>query len=617
MKTAAGSVTPAPVYAGGPTAAEIFAEKLWRELSDAGCKGFAVDDRDRRRVPASVTNGTQMQGLLATAPARNALRESSLSSSPFSQDEEFERAFAPDQIISVLARLRIKCASKGREAALLQRLFHGFKAGHGRGEIDRLYPPRRQWQHHRPYRNRKHRGSTLTSVALRNAMLEGFRKPAADRPDWAQRLHDFVKVVRLRVLDADSISFSKPKIVGIFDGGSKQRLIALFPLEDRIIDKLVSKYLRVRFDALFSSSAFAYRAASTREAQPTQHEIIRRLQALFLQHPDRGYWIAGCDLRKCFDCFPHALARAAFRAASETTAVLNAPVDPRAARVYEAYLDCYDYRSAIHDNTDAHHRRFRRNTESGWPVAELRALHGGSFETQRIGVPQGMALSMLTSNLLLSALDFEVTNFRYARPITAHYFRYSDDARFIADQEEECRAMLRVFVAAATRLKLPVHPPTDECSADTKSTKPRRLEGKPPGAHVGYTFWSDGQVAIRPSSLKKHQAKRWKLIATINACLKRYPLKSSPEQLLKSVGARLMRMSVPTVGRGYCWANGFRIAKGGGREVETQARNLDRLHGSQLAALVRALEKRFGCKVARPYAPRRNHFRTYFNAFKD
>lgn len=448
-------------------------------------------------------------------------------------------------------------------------------------------------------------------------MLAGFHKPAADRPDWAQRLHEFVDAVRARALGPDPIRFSKPEIILVGEHGSKTRLIALFPLGDRIIDKLVSKYLRVRFDALLSDSAFAYRAARPTQAHPTHHDIIRRIEALCSQDRDRDRWIAGSDIRKCFDCFPHSLALAAFRAASRTVFALGASIDSRAARSYSAYFDCYDYRSVIHDSTDPELCEFRTRTETAWPINELRGLHGSNFDCERIGVPQGMALSMLTSNLLLSAVDFQVVDFCREHRISTHYFRYSDDARFICERADECQTVFDVFVAATSRLKLPVHPPSDERSADAKTSRPRPWTEDNSGTFVGYEVWPNGQVCVRGSSVRKHRAKRWKLIATIIAHAKQYPLRTSPEQLLKSVGERLMRMSIPgSVDSDFCWAAGFWVARGSGREVEALARNLDRMHGSQMAALRRALEEIFGRKISKSHVPRHRNFRTYFECFR-
>lgn len=138
------------LFSPGDTASHIFAQNLWRELSDAGCEGFAADDWRRRRVPASVLNGAQtqeaseMSDQIAFDPAATnaTLRASSLNSSPFCSDEEFDSALAPEHIINSHARVRINCASKVRPRAVLQRYFRGFVAVSRAGEVHALCPPR-------------------------------------------------------------------------------------------------------------------------------------------------------------------------------------------------------------------------------------------------------------------------------------------------------------------------------------------------------------------------------------------------------------------------------------------------------------------------------------------
>jgi hypothetical protein len=122
-------------------------------------------------------------------------------------------------------------------------------------------------------------------------------------------------------------------------------------------------------------------------------------------HANRGLFVAECDIKGFFDCVAHHVAE---RALDELIADAkrknpNFNVHPRALEIFEAYLACYSFLRNVRQGAELELKRRRPEATYPWYEDELRHLHGADATLERIGVPQGGALTprtqKITSNL--------------------------------------------------------------------------------------------------------------------------------------------------------------------------------------------------------------------------
>ncbi len=292
-----------------------------------------------------------------------------------------------------------------------------------------------------------------------------------------------------------------------------------------------------------------------------------------------------------FDCVSHEVALHQLqRLVAMPRMGATEPVDPRAIRIFQAYLDCYSFQENIQQRLMPELRLTHPTRVIEWPQNELMRLHG-SLEGTRIGIPQGGALSGLIANAVLDLADRSVRA-AIARSDDAggEYLRYCDDMILLTTSQCSCRQAFNAYLAAMDELKLPCHPPSkvrfyDASFWDVKSRLPYQWSGRkwfncvPWIQFVGYQVRYDGLLRIRKTSVRKQAQKlvekTGRTISGLVPCAEpgnrvvpplapATPLSRS--SILASLKGRLIAMGIGrTRGLGatsgplpHCWANGFR-----------------------------------------------------------
>ena len=320
----------------------------------------------------------------------------------------FEEAFSDQAIVRELCRARVRLAQDRRQALFLHNICASKQGPHqvvpknwGSIRAD-IFPPRRQWHRFR----RKQRGTlaseTISIEALKRS-IQHFRSTAPETP-WVRRLNDTVTRIRTRVFDS-TFKFQEPQIVFQVKDEQKHtyRALAVFTLEDKIIDCLTSRYLRSILDPALSASCLAFRAC---DPMPSIHSALDRITEARGSWDNRRIFVAECDIKGFFDSVAHSVAKKALgdlvQDARRRTPQLQ--VAPEAMRVFAAYLDAYSFQNVLESDG---YDRIRKESPPGqvkWPVDDLKKLHS-TEQLPRIGVPQGSALSCLVANAVLHSAD--------------------------------------------------------------------------------------------------------------------------------------------------------------------------------------------------------------------
>ncbi|MBI3448917.1 MAG: hypothetical protein HY049_08395 [Acidobacteria bacterium] len=236
---------------------------------------------------------------------------------------------------------------------------------------------------------------------------------------------------------------------------------------------------------------------------------------------------------------------------------------------------------------------------------------------ERVGIPQGAALSCILANAVLASAD-ESTRTRLNSHRQSFYARYCDDILIVSTNRRACASALAAYCRTLTRLGLPFHPLLDIDSyrgrdvdrfwgAKSKRPyswgRPARKEGVPWVGFVGYQLKRDGTLRIRRSSVDKELRKIRKVVddvlgqidvlsahANANGHKHRMPsLRSLRERLLRhlvSIGVgHPQHFRIWPTDKALCWCRGFQLLNAGPVNTEI-LRNLDEARSHAVTVLV-------------------------------
>lgn len=539
----------------------------------------------------------------------------------------FTHYFTDREIIRQLCQERVKLAGQRHEETFLHNISRNQTTRPvktptlwGKHVSIDMFPPRRVWHRFRPPRAARHGSSDDINVSALVKAVMTLRKNTPRAP-WVLKLNQVIMRIRRRALTAGPFRFQKPTILAEEKepGSNVYRPLAVFPLEDKVIDRQTASYLRRALDSFLHPSCLAFRCSYRGKAPPTIHDALDHLEHFRATSHDPARYAAECDLRGFFDCVPHSLAQESIDALiTQHDDQRTEPLDPRARRILAAYLAAYSFQRNVKNDAEPHLQTHHPQAKFKWPEPELRAIHP-SQGLWGIGVPQGGALSCLIANAVLHIVDDEMEQLMHDHPRKLLYLRYCDDMILLATDRALGIKALDTYCTSVTALGLLIHP----CKHVLKYTK-AFYTGKShycyqwgPGKSaipwiqfVGYQLRHDGLVRIRPRSLKKQ---RRRMTDITDAVLKALnpgrqkpgaitPLCPGVRRTAKQIAHRLhQRLIAIAVGRrqlGHnlatimpmCWCHGFRGLRHR-RIVSSSLKMLDRHREHQVSRVVRRLKR--------------------------
>ena len=393
------------------------------------------------------------------------------------------------------------------------------------------------------------------------------------------------------------------------------RPLCLFDLESSILLQEANAFLIEKYDCLFKNCSFAFRGRRN-QVVPNHHDTIRKILDYREKHKDENIYVTECDLRKFFDTINHKIIEEKFEALLSNESVnIDSFWKNRIRKIFLQYLKCYDFqRSVLSFNSDKGFFSARRcdGCQFGWiDEKQLIEIYGKNYKDEKIGVPQGGALSGFIANLVLDEID---TAMEKRNDCDLLYIRYCDDMIMLHTDKDKLTDALNEYKRIIYKNKLFIHEPKlittyGKKFYNVKSKLPYRwgdcrLEQKntvPWISFVGYQIGFNGEVRVREASIKKEVNKQKKVVndslRIINGDVRDGGEIISKNKIIRSVILRLQGMSVGHLNlysheknSSLCWANGFKALNNNPFSM-TQMRYLDRNRCRQIRKFCYEIQK--------------------------
>lgn len=544
--------------------------------------------------------------------------------------KQFNEFFTESEILRQICKVRVKISKNRSKKHLLHILTTHEKYNYHqepitpRNEFEQyqadlvkllseILPPRKKWvKLGLNSRRKRHNASEFLSSNDKNfyALLKTIRlhKKKKSNERWFQNLMEFVRGIKESINEA-SYSVSKPIIFPKLKEKKKNgkenecRPICIFNLQDRIVLSITNKFLTRLFDKHFSENAFAFRAKRNIDNQIlSHHDCILEILSFTQEQQNDELYVFECDMRKFYDTVNHKIVKQEFEGLITKSKIdhpsieLNVP-----SQIFNSYLNSYAFNFDVPDKSD-----FRYWNSYGIKDGNFTWVDDSISEyyldkkSERIGVPQGGALSGLIANIYLAHADNEVQTSKVL------YQRFCDDMIVISNDLHECLKAKELYLKALHQLKLFPHSPKNETELkklsdldglkafwDGKSKGPYRWGSIENGCFpwigfVGYEINRDGDIRIRKKSFQKELKKQKQIVNEIKDAIEigmRKPKGTATESAIN----RLIGMSVGRIGldnfdevsTDLCWKNGFKeltLNKHSVRQIKQLDRNRSKLY---------------------------------------
>ncbi len=533
--------------------------------------------------------------------------------------------FSDEKIIDQICKYRIKYSKKRHKIHLIRDVSNHASTNLIKdkkylipSELTSILPPRRKWTRLKENKRIEFRNSQeLYFYSLKRTILNTRYLVSIDKvnpPLWYNNLMEFIYDVRNQVKDIGNLEIGTPQIKPIIKDREKDQIvcrpIAIYDLRNRIIIGLTAKYLTKVFDNIFLNCSYAFRAITKERGSLTHHDAVKDILKIRKYYKNGTLWVSECDIKKFFDCVNHKTIKNIFIEYSKFLEGKGIFVDELSRNIFNKYLDSYSFNEDVDtlNGTNFFENYKINNGLFGWTKEELlNKYYPDGLDNERIGIPQGGAISCLIANMILHKVDEEVLNIPGDN--TLHYFRFCDDMILLSPSKVKCEEALERYKEALKKYKLLIHEPKNIGHYDKKfwdsklkSKKPylwaarkEETQNVPWLSFVGYNIRYDGCLRVRKKSINKELQKQrteteivLKAIKAKNNTLLNLNSRKSKHQQIYALENRLISMSVGRVKiylksytPNFCWLNGFKLLSPN-KVVYTQLKNLDRVRNKQL-----------------------------------
>lgn len=558
--------------------------------------------------------------------------------------KEFESYFSSDAIITYLCKLRAKVANSRNKKHLIHLLtdsenfnyhvnktngFLEFDDEKANGfviyekeflnQLNKILPPRKKWVNLGKNSRIDDKSKQLISSSKRNEYsliktIKSFKKKSPNEP-WLLALDEFINDIQSSISSGNHIIstptiFPKLKNDKKLNDENECRPICLFNLKDRIILSITNKFLTRLFDNYFEDCSYAFRSKKNKSGTSTlnHHDCIKEISEFRRQNANKPLWVAECDMEKFYDTVNHKIAKVLFDELINQCKEDYPLIDfSKPTHLFEQFLNCYAFNKTVPLSENLEYWK-SYNIPNGyfkWVSKELQELkYYQNIDAERIGIPQGGALSGLIANIMMNVADKVVLQ------TGAFYLRFCDDMIIIHPDKTICEVAKELYVNTLIGLKLVPHKFKNGSELIEKRkdiSKERRKigeysyesfwKGKSKGpfkwdsldadsfpwiGFVGYEIHHEGHVRIRKKSFLKEINKQKEVIEEIRKAVK-FGMRKSRGSVIESAIHRLVGMSVgrvnlknyETISNDLCWKNGFKELKPNKYSV-LQIKQLDR-----------------------------------------
>ncbi len=390
------------------------------------------------------------------------------------------------------------------------------------------------------------------------------------------------------------------------------RPICIYNLKDKIIISIINKYLTKAFDPFFYEHSYAFRTKKEEaKMPPTHHDAINHLLSYKSKYKGKRLWVSECDISKFFDTVNHTIVKSQFsKLVNISNKQQDFSIDNRAILIFLKYLKSFDFQKDIFKkNGKLSYWESKRilGGKFGWVKTELEKL--GCYRQvskNKIGIPQGGALSGLIANIVLHYADSQILK---AKDEKLCYVRFCDDMIIIHPQKTKATEYTNIYIESLKNLKLVSHLPqkinysqkksfwNDSKSKATYKWSNDRTNGMNRIGFVGYEICFNCTLRVRKSSLIKEKQKIKKMVKDTLHNLRKGKRKSD-NMIRESISNKLIGMSVGRVSmKNYkevdndmCWVNGF-ASLNSNDNLKLQLRRLDRYRAKYLSRFKKKLKR--------------------------
>lgn len=558
--------------------------------------------------------------------------------------KELSTYFTDRAIVIHICKLRVKVAKARNKKHLIHLLTDSEKYNYHNKEQDfvdgnklskyqfelnnqlsQILPPRKKWvklgkdSRQRKIKNfsssKESKYEKLTSndknfySLLKTIKLYRKKEPNAS---WLIELDKFVKDIQ-ETIKNDSVIINKPLVFPKLKDNkisktetNKCRPISMFSLKDRIILSCTNKFLTFLFDDYFEDSSYAFRSKKNKEGTSiiSHHDCIKDVIELQKRQKHKTLYVVECDMEKFYDSVNHKIVRNLFKRLINKAKSDYPDLEFKCVEnIFNGYLNCYAFNKNIPLPTNMEYWKsyYIPNGEFEWVKKRLTDLnYYGNIESERIGVPQGGALSGLIANIVLNEADKKVLK------TNVFYIRFCDDMLIIHDDINACFEAKKIYEKSLEELKLVPHLFTDKLTKEKNTTgyttKPFwkskskgpykwdsiRNNGFPWISFVGYEIHHNGNIRVRKKSLEKEILKQKRVVNEIENAIalgqrkvKGYVVESAISRLSGMSVGRIGLNDFEEVSTDMCWKNGFKeltLNKDSIKQIKQLDRNRSKLY---------------------------------------
>ena len=409
-------------------------------------------------------------------------------------------------------------------------------------ELKKIMPSRSEWLRvnkakrfiYNPSDNSKQQ--IPKSILQLKSLLYTIRKQSEATPDkhYIKNLNNYISHIKGICNGSIDFSFSKPAIIPKLKEENENEMIyrpisKYDSLDDKIMLNLTNQYLSMLFDRYFHEEILSYRIRRIYKGErkiTDQHDAIKTIKKYLEQNKESDIYVAECDIRKFFDILNHNVIKKEF---SELINNFNDIDTKQISRLFYSYVDSYSYITDVaNKNSDKEYwNKYRINPRKYHKIRKFDWVNIDSFlqndiytmeewdnECQQIGTPQGGAISLLISNIVLNSVDKAIVADWDPNRL---FVRYGDDILLMHTNKDKCDELISKYKNSLSNHKLIFHPfkPVSDFKDDEKITKEywnnksksvfRWGKGTGEAAQwigfVGYEISRAGDVRIRKSTL--------------------------------------------------------------------------------------------------------------------
>ena len=533
--------------------------------------------------------------------------------------------FSKDSIISKMISKRVKSAKRTHDRYILTNYtINKNTKKTDPDEICKYMPPRKKWVSIGVENRTKNvisiKGNNQTLLSSLDSVKKNKKRIEltilkdsilSAQPKYLSDLNSFIDGI-INDFNQNNINIASPRIIPKKkdQSGKKLRPLCVFDLRDNIILQETNSFLVQRCDNFFCDCSFAFRGRMQINGEdriPTHHDTIDKIIEYRNKHSNEKIYVTEYDLKKFFDTIDHSIILKKLDSLlNERSLQIDNFWKTRIKNIFEKYLSCYTFYDCVFSKNS----NTKYLQEFGFPdgkfewVPELEKKFKKNKKFQRIGVPQGGALSGFIANLVLNEVDCNLMNLNDPDLL---YLRYCDDMIMLHTNKRKLRKAAKIYRRIIKKNKLFIHKPTKvkKYDKDFYESKSRSIyiwgdkrEKKIPWiSFVGYQIGFNGEVRIRKQSIKKELDKQKKIVDDTIKQISRNQIKN-PLKIIRSVIQRLQGMSIGHVNLysydpnpSLCWITGFsKINKN--KYTSQQMKGLDKNRCRQIKRLCKYIENK-------------------------